>query len=78
VDRGDWQATVHGVARVGHDLATKPPYTRSLPSSPQSFSRFCAEMRADEKSADTLSEDPLCVMILFSHCFQESLHLSTA
>ena len=20
-----WQATVHGVARVGHDLATKPP-----------------------------------------------------
>ena len=25
MDRGDWQATVHGVARVGHDLATKPP-----------------------------------------------------
>ena len=25
VDRGVWQATVHGVARVGHDLATKPP-----------------------------------------------------
>ena len=24
-DRGAWQATVHGVARVGHDLATKPP-----------------------------------------------------
>ena len=23
--RGGWQATVHGVARVGHDLATKPP-----------------------------------------------------
>ena len=23
--RGAWQATVHGVARVGHDLATKPP-----------------------------------------------------
>ena len=22
-DRGAWQATVHGVARVGHDLATK-------------------------------------------------------
>ena len=20
-----WQATVHGIARVGHDLATKPP-----------------------------------------------------
>ena len=25
IDRGAWQATVHGVARVGHDLATKPP-----------------------------------------------------
>ena len=22
--RGAWQATVHGVARVGHNLATKP------------------------------------------------------
>ena len=30
-DRGAWQATVHGVARVGHDLATKPPlYSNSL------------------------------------------------
>ena len=24
MDRGALQATVHGVARVGHDLATKP------------------------------------------------------
>ena len=24
MDRGTWQATVHGVTRVGHDLATKP------------------------------------------------------
>ena len=24
MDRGAWQATVHGVARVTHDLATKP------------------------------------------------------
>ena len=23
--RGAWQATVHGVSRVGHNLATKPP-----------------------------------------------------
>ena len=22
---GAWQATVHGVVRVGHDLETKPP-----------------------------------------------------
>ena len=25
MDRGAWWATVHGVARVGHGLATKPP-----------------------------------------------------
>ena len=25
MDRGAWQATAHGGARVGHDLATKPP-----------------------------------------------------
>ena len=25
MDRGAWQATVYGVARVGHYLATKPP-----------------------------------------------------
>ena len=28
MDRGAWWATAHGVARVGHDLATKP--TQSL------------------------------------------------
>ena len=26
--RGAWQATVHGVTRVRHDLATKPPPVR--------------------------------------------------
>ena len=25
MDRGAWQATDHGTARVGHDLVTKPP-----------------------------------------------------
>jgi len=25
INRGAWQAAVHGVTRVGHDLATKPP-----------------------------------------------------
>ena len=28
MDREAWQATVHGVARVGHDLATKPELRR--------------------------------------------------
>jgi len=25
MDRGAWQATVHEIARIRHDLATKPP-----------------------------------------------------
>ena len=25
MDGGVWQATVHGVAKIGHNLATKPP-----------------------------------------------------
>ena len=25
IDRGDWQAIVHAVVRVGDDLVTKPP-----------------------------------------------------
>ena len=33
-DRGAWRAAVHGVARVGHDLATKP-------SPPPSVQRLC-------------------------------------
>ena len=28
--RGAWLATVHGVARIGHDLVTKPPPRRLL------------------------------------------------
>ena len=31
ISRGAWQATVHGVKRVGHDLATKPPPYNSIP-----------------------------------------------
>ena len=27
MDRGAWQATVYEVARLGHDLMTKPPPT---------------------------------------------------
>ena len=33
MDRGAWQAMVHGVARTGHDLVTKPP-------SPEHKNRF--------------------------------------
>ena len=38
MDRGTWQATVHGVARVGHNLGTKPP----LPTTVNIFSGLFA------------------------------------
>ena len=31
-DRGAWQATVHGVATVGHTELTKPPRVYGLPT----------------------------------------------
>ena len=31
MDRGAWQATVHGVARVRHDLATTPSPPPGIP-----------------------------------------------
>ena len=34
VDRGAWQATAHGVTRVGQDLVTKPPPPLSWLHSP--------------------------------------------
>ena len=30
MDRRTWQATVHGIARVRHDLVTKSPNNKSL------------------------------------------------
>ena len=46
MDRGAWQATVHGVARVGHNLATKPPpnilsYPTSTNSKKESINSTC-------------------------------------
>ena len=53
MDRGAWWAAVHGIARDGHDLVTKPPLTHklargpniwtvTLPSSLQSFMLLAA------------------------------------
>ena len=30
MDRGAWQVTVHGIARVGHNLVTKPSMTNDI------------------------------------------------
>ena len=34
MDRGAWQATVHGITRVGHDLVTAAAAAKSLQSCP--------------------------------------------
>jgi len=39
MDRGAWQATVHGVARVGHDIVTKPPQWGEIRGERQEKSR---------------------------------------
>ena len=44
MDGGAWQAVVHGVARVGHNLATNPPpanLSPDLPSVVKSSSQYC-------------------------------------
>ena len=45
MDRGAWQAIVHGVARVGHDLVTKPPPPWNL---------FSFDLRKEIKLADDI------------------------
>ena len=37
MDRGAWRATVHGITRVRHDLATKSPPTTKGQSQLQMF-----------------------------------------
>ena len=65
IDRGTWRATVHGFARVGHNLVTKPPpvRTHSKPSGtkvrPFSPGKF-------------INVHPLCLLLLplfFLHAY---------
>ena len=41
MDRGGWQAKVHGIARVGNDLVTAPP----SPPPPKSLQMVTAAMK---------------------------------
>ena len=45
MDGGAWQTTVHGVARVGHDLATEPPqpWLRDHRAGPRLSGPTCSE-----------------------------------
>ena len=46
MDRGAWRAIVHGFARVGHVLVTKPPqWTLRLGSASVRVANFSSEKR---------------------------------
>ena len=55
MDRGAWQATVHEVARIQHDIATKPP-----PS-------ICGGMGAVEKRKHMRTLYTFCIIFLYTH-----------
>ena len=57
MDRGAWQATVQGVARVGHDLTTKSPYTHTH-TQRERERLMCAVMRAWSPSPVRLFATP--------------------
>ena len=45
MDTGAWQAAVHGIARVGHDLATKPPpYVCMCIHIKHNMKRYCKQI----------------------------------
>ena len=49
MDKRAWQATVHGVVRVRHDLATKPPPPH-IPSIPVKNKNFYSRWSSGEDS----------------------------
>ena len=50
MDRGAWQSAVHAVARVRHDLASKPPTTASAG---QSFDPWVRKISWSKKCQPT-------------------------
>ena len=55
-DRGAWQATLHGVARLGHDLATKPSPTTLRCSN--SLEWFTELRKGSTYSYNLITKDP--------------------
>ena len=62
MDRGAWQAAVHGVTRVRHNLAAKPPtairslvaqLVKNLPAMQETLVRFLDQEDPQEKGKAT-------------------------
>ena len=55
MDTGAWKAVVHGVTRVGHDLATKPPTTTVISVAPLDGQGLFKTARTEISSSVALS-----------------------
>ena len=75
IDRAAWRATVHGVTRVGHDLATKPT------NQPRPFFKNKIVDLAKENHMVLKESRPISLTFVFhtwiSVCFSSLISLST-
>ena len=62
MDRGAWKAIVHGVTRVRHDLATKPPTTTVISVAP-------LDSQGLFKTARTEISSSVALAALFHSCY---------
>ena len=59
MDRGAWQATVHGVVGVGHDLVAKERETETLRVDNFLWRLFCALEDAEQSLGSYPTDDSL-------------------
>ena len=64
MDRGAWRTTVHGIERVGQDLATKPPPHMYPFSHLEKRKNFA--LNVNNSSLEKLEEGPYFRMQVFS------------
>ena len=85
MDRGAWQATVHGVIRVRYDLATKPPPPYTSTSSISKLNPFLwgrKESDTTEHARMECLKNAYAICTLCRHCYALSqwfltcLHIS--
>ena len=72
MDRGAWQATVHGVARVRHDLGTKSPPQRNRPQKTFLFQMKKLSLN-QSKGTEFLDLDQIVLTISPRNQWQETI-----
>ena len=72
MEGGAWQAAAHGVARVGHDLATKPPPPHSCVFTALSH-KFLTSFKELEGTPPTFPSTPRIQAHLNRNCGDQGL-----